>query len=121
MTSGDHPVSATFNIAVLGAVLGWANPDTGPENNRLYALDQGKSPRWAKPHARVAEQALREAGGHYEGDRYLIVRIGDRFLSDDAVEQAVRRVFAAFAVTGGSAPEPDSAPSGNAPSDGGAR
>lgn len=91
--------SGTFDISVLSAVLGWSNPDTGPESNRLYALDQGQSPRWAKPHARVVEQALREAGAHHEGDRYLVVRIGDRFLSDEAVKQAVRRVFAAFAQT----------------------
>lgn len=62
----------------LPAVLGWSNADTGPVGLRLYALDQGDSPRWARPHARVAEQALMEAGAS-EGDRYRIVRQGDRF------------------------------------------
>ena len=93
----ESGASGAFDAAVLHAVLGWSNPDTGPENNRLYALDAGASPRWAKPHGRVAEQALREAGGHHEGDQYLVVRLGDRFLSAEVVEQAVLRVFAALA------------------------
>lgn len=66
---------------ILSAVLGWSNPDTGPWNTRLYALDAGNSPRWAKPHARVVEQVLPLA----EGDRYLIARIGDRFVRDGEV------------------------------------
>jgi hypothetical protein len=76
---------------VLPAVLGWSNPDTGPESCRLYALDDGPAPRWAKPHARVAEQAIREhvtpyPSGIGEGDRYLVVRIGDRYLDEDRAE-----------------------------------
>lgn len=88
---------AAFSVP---CVMGWANPDTGPMNLRLYALDQGPSPRWDKPFARVAEKPLMEAGNAVEGDRAIVVLVGDRFLSDDdfaacgaAVEQAVRAVL----------------------------
>ncbi|HKR56387.1 MAG TPA: hypothetical protein VJS20_08800, partial [Gemmatimonadales bacterium] len=52
--------------------LGWSNPDTGPTSLRLYALDQGDQPRWAQPHARVAEVPLIEAGAK-EGERYVLL------------------------------------------------
>lgn len=77
----------------LPCTLGWSNPDTGPENVRLYALDAGPSPRWAKPHARVAETAIREHdGGMREGDRYLVVRVGDRFVDDDLIAYVADRI-----------------------------
>jgi hypothetical protein len=79
---------------VIPCTLGWANPDTGPESLRLYALNAGPSPRWAKPHARVAETAIREAGRPWEGDRYLIVQIGDRFVDDDTLAALAERVRA---------------------------
>jgi hypothetical protein len=63
---------------VVTAVLGWSNPDTGPLSLRLYATDQGDDPRWAKPHARVAEQPFIETGAT-EGDRFVIARVGNRF------------------------------------------
>ena len=69
-------------MQITPAVLGWSNPTTGPESLRLYATDKGKSPRWDGEHGRVVEQALREQGGTGEGDRYLVVRVGDRFTSD---------------------------------------
>lgn len=75
---------------VIPAELGWANPDTGPENLRLYAGDIS-NPRWAQPHARVAEQPLMEQESR-EGDRFLIVRVGDRFTPDEAVE-AIRQAI----------------------------
>lgn len=68
---------------VIPAVLGWSNPDTGPWDTRVYATDQGDSPRWAKPHARVVEQALYEAGAR-EGDRLVVVVLGDRFSTTTA-------------------------------------
>lgn len=81
-------------------VLGWSNHDTGPMSLRLYALDQGPHPRHAEPFARVAEQPLMEAGNAVEGDRAIVVLVGDRHLSEDdfaacgvAVEQAVRAVL----------------------------
>lgn len=58
---------------VVPVKLGWSNPDTGPEQMRLYALDAGPSPRWAQPHARVAETAIREAYGLIEGARGTVV------------------------------------------------
>lgn len=87
-------------------VLGWANHDTGPMSLRLYALDQGSQPRHDKPFARVAEQPLMERGAAREGDRAIVVLVGDRFMSDDAfaacgaaVEQAVRAALHALGVT----------------------
>lgn len=79
---------------VIPCTLGWANPDTGPENVRLLALDAGPSPRWAKPHARVAETAIREAGRPWEGDRYLVVQVGDRFVDDARLAALAERVRA---------------------------
>jgi hypothetical protein len=67
------------------ARLGWSNPDTGPANKRLYATDQGDSPRWAKPRARVVEDALEEHGC-YEGTRVLVIAL-DRDLTQPELEQ----------------------------------
>jgi len=67
----DHPVLA------IPAKLGWSNADTGPVGMRLYALDQGDDPRWAKPHARVVEQPLMEAGIG-EGARATVIVTWDR-------------------------------------------
>lgn len=66
---------------VLPCVLGWSNPDPAPESYRLYALDAGPNPRWLRPpFGRVAEQGIREADEPaHEGDRFLLVRVGDRF------------------------------------------
>lgn len=71
------------------AVLGWSNPDTGPASLRLYATDRGDSPRWARPRARVIEDALMEAGST-EGDRYIVTRLGDRFVSPEPPEDPLR-------------------------------
>jgi hypothetical protein len=60
-------IDANSPVAVIPAVLGWANPDTGPNQMRLYALDDGPNPRWAKPHARTLETALDESCGLFEG------------------------------------------------------
>lgn len=57
----------------IPAKLGWSNSDTGPEEMRLYALDAGESPRWAKPHARTVETALRETPHWREGLRVAVV------------------------------------------------
>lgn len=65
----------------FAAKLGWSNPDTGPAPLRLYALDAGRSPRWDRPRARVAEDPLIAAGGH-DRDRVVVVAVG---LVDDGV------------------------------------
>lgn len=84
-------------VIVLPAVLGWSNPDTGPESLRLYATDQGCSPRWVKPHARVVETALRESPADTsEGDRYVVVRVGNRFTSDETTAACVVAVHNAI-------------------------
>jgi hypothetical protein len=83
---------------VVPCVLGWANEDTGPESLRLYALDAGPSPRWTQPHARCAETAIVEHdGGLREGDRYLVARVGDRFVTDETLDdlgELIRRFLA---------------------------
>lgn len=77
-------------VIVLPAVLGWSNPDTGPESLRLYATDQGGSPRWAKPHARVVETALRESPANTsEGDQYVVIRVGNRYTSGETIAACV--------------------------------
>lgn len=77
---------------ILKAVLGWSNPDShGGNNMRLYALDRGDSPRWARQGGRTAERAIIEAGGG-EGDRYLIVPIGNRFVSEDRMERIMMAI-----------------------------
>jgi hypothetical protein len=77
-------------IDVLKAYLGWANEEThGGESLRLYALDKGPSPRWDKtrPGGRTIERGLIDNfGTEREGDRYLVVRLGDRFVSDKVME-----------------------------------
>jgi hypothetical protein len=60
----------------LACKLGWSNADCGPEPFRLYALDAGDDPRWAHPHARVAETPLIRDVGCREGDRCIVVYVG---------------------------------------------
>lgn len=77
---------------ILKAYLGWSNEEThGGNSLRLYALDQGRSPRWAPNGGRTVERALSERSTG-EGDRYLIVKLGDRFYSEAQVEVAIRLV-----------------------------
>jgi hypothetical protein len=71
----DPAPAASVTIPVK---LGWSNPDTGPESMRLYALDAGDQPRWAEPHARVAETAIRELVGLNEGARGVLVMETER-------------------------------------------
>lgn len=81
---------------VVPCVLGWSNPGTGPESLRLYALDQGQSPRWARPKERVPEAALVEAGAG-EGWRCVVVAVGDRY-TDERVVAAVQAALATIDV-----------------------
>jgi hypothetical protein len=83
------------DVLLVPAVLGWSNSDTGPENVRLYALDQGPSPRWVEPSARVVERSLVERLA-VEGDRAVVLVVGDRFLPNDVFEQC--QVAAVLAV-----------------------
>lgn len=66
-------LDAPGDVVTVPVVLGWANPDTGPESLRLYATDAGSSPRWVKPHARVAETAIRETSRATEGCRGVVI------------------------------------------------
>ena len=76
---------------VMPAYLGWKNgPDDG-QNLRLYACDKEKptAPRWSQdtPVGRTIEKGLTEHyGPDKEGDRYLVVHIGDRFVPDEVLQ-----------------------------------
>lgn len=84
-------------MVAVPVVLGWANPDTGPEQLRLYALDAGPSPRWATPHARVVETALQQTTGAGEGCRGVVVIVEDRTVSADVLARIVAAAGAAVA------------------------
>lgn len=66
----------THPALVIPAKLGWSNPDTGPEQLRLYALDVDNQPRWAKPHARTVETAIRDTEYWHEGQRAVVIVTG---------------------------------------------
>lgn len=72
-------VARMDSTSPIPATLGWSN--AGPTDLQLYALDAGPSPRWIKngdgTAGRTVEHALAERGAH-EGDRFLLVRVGDR-------------------------------------------
>lgn len=89
---------AQASSEVIPAVLGWSNPTTaGGASVRLYALDVDPSPRWARDGGRTIERALVERdGGNFEGDRYLVVRLGDRFVKDEAAERVTAAILAAL-------------------------
>lgn len=85
------------DMNVFPACLGWNNTERDAAQKRLYATDMGNNPRWDKLHpgGRVAEYAAEERGAH-EGDRYLVVRVGDRFVPDsemDRVASAIRSIL----------------------------
>lgn len=61
------------HIVTIPVKLGWSNPNMGPEEMRLYALDDGPSPSWAQPYARTAETALRGTDAWIEGARGVVV------------------------------------------------
>jgi hypothetical protein len=92
---GQEGAAMNEEMTVVPAVLGWSNGDTGPASVRVYATDRGDSPRWAKPRARVIEDALLEAGCH-EGDRIAVVVLGDRFTerTPDDVQAALSQLSA---------------------------
>jgi len=86
MTDDDRP-------RVIPAILGWRNPEDDGRSLRLYALDRGPSPRWdrqSSPAGRTIETALGSTDpreyGRGEGDRLLVVRLGDRFVDADRAE-----------------------------------
>lgn len=78
---------------ITPAVLGWKNPDDDGRSLRLYALDRGPSPRWdrsSSPTGRTVECAVAgdtfDTHGAGEGDRYLVVRVGDRYTDEEAID-----------------------------------
>lgn len=96
MTEEIHKIDLN---SIIPAILGWSNPKTaGGANVRLYATDQGDSPRWAADGGRTIERAIMERdGGMFEGDRYLVVHLGDRFTSqelEDRVKAAIAKALA---------------------------
>lgn len=96
MTNTD-PTPSLPSPIVTRAVLGWSNPETaGGASVRLYALDKGKSPRWDHtqgPGGRTIERAIVERdGGTLEGDRYLVVWMGNRFVDDLYIERTAKLI-----------------------------
>jgi hypothetical protein len=92
-------------VNVIPAVLGWSNPDTKETSNRLYATDIDRSPRWAPDGGRTIERAIDATASSYEGDRYLIVHVGDRFVTDERMAEltaAIEKLLAS--VPAGSTP-----------------
>ena len=83
---------------VVPAYLGWGNPERDKVQLRLYATDDGDSPRWDErfPGGRVVEYAVTERFGPREGDRYLVVRVGDRFTPDAVMERVQAAIVAAL-------------------------
>ncbi len=80
---------------IIPAVFGWANEEDPGLNFRLYALDAGPSPRWLNPpYGRTVEFAICTAGDEpaYEGDRFLVVRLGDRFTDDEKVAALTAKI-----------------------------
>jgi hypothetical protein len=84
--------------AVIPAYLGWNNAERDKVNVRLYATDDGNSPRWDKRFegGRVVEYAAVERFGPAEGDQFLVVRIGDRFTPVEVIERVTAAVLAAL-------------------------
>lgn len=86
----SEDTSTAISTSVIPAYLGWGNAEDDRVGLRLYATDHepATSPRWDPtfPGGRVVEYAATERQGG-EGDRYLVVRVGDRFISDEEVER----------------------------------
>jgi hypothetical protein len=82
---------------VIPAYLGWANAQRDTAGLRLYATDE-EAPRWATPNhgGRVVEYAAIERFGKAEGDRFLVIRIGDRFVPDEVMERVAAAALAAL-------------------------
>lgn len=82
---------------IIPASLGWANPERDAVGLRLYATDKGDAPRWDDaPGGRVAEYAVVERFGQAEGDRFLIVRVGDRFTTDATMHKVANAALHAI-------------------------
>lgn len=83
--------------SVVPAYLGWGNAERDAVGLRLYATDRDAAPRWADEQGgRVAEYAVVERFGKAEGDRFLIVRVGDRFTPDAAMNRMAEVVRSAL-------------------------
>lgn len=86
-------------MRVIPAYLGWGNPERDKVGLRLYATDHedATAPRWDTAYlgGRVVEYAATERGGT-EGDRFLVVRVGNRFTSDEEMESVAAAVVAAL-------------------------
>lgn len=83
---------------VIPAYLGWGNPERDKVSLRLYATDNDDAPRWDRTYegGRVVEYAVVERFGQAEGDRFLVVRVGDRFTPDDAMQRVTEAVAKAL-------------------------
>lgn len=83
--------------AVIPAYLGWGNPERDKVQLRLYATDHDDGPRWDRQYegGRVVEYAAVERCA-VEGDRFLVVRVGNRFTPDEVVQRVTEAVLTAL-------------------------
>jgi hypothetical protein len=58
---------------------------------RLYATDAGDAPRWDGEWGRSIERAATENGA-VEGDRYLVVRIGNRYVEPETLRELAEAI-----------------------------
>ena len=90
--------------SVIRAYLGWQNADRDTASMRLYVTDnpppsgEGNGDRWDPryPGGQVVEYAAIEREGG-EGDKYLVVRLGNRFTPDEVADRVEAAVEAALA------------------------
>lgn len=84
---------------IIKAYLGWSNPETaGGENLRLYSLERGPSPRWAFDGGWTVErEIITQSGPDQEGDRYLVVKLGNRFFPEGYADALVEEIEARIA------------------------
>lgn len=84
--------------SVIPAYLGWGNAERDKVSLRLYATDNDDAPRWDTNFegGRVVEYAAVERFGQAEGDRFLVVRVGDRFTKLEEMERVTKAIEAAL-------------------------
>ena len=89
---------------IIPAYLGWGNGERDAVGLRLYATDRepATGPRWDSNcvGGRVVEYAVTERFGQAEGDVFLVVRVGDRFTTDEVIERTSQAIVRALATSG---------------------
>lgn len=83
---------------IIPAYLGWGNSERDAVGLRLYATDHEPptAPRWDHlfKGGRVVEYPIVERFGQAEGDKFLIIHLGNRFLSSEVAEEVAKAIAA---------------------------